>query len=77
MKKVVVYTSQTCPHCPPVKDYLTENNIPFENKDLSTDAAARKDLMKRGVMSVPTIIIDDTDIIVGFDKDKIDETFGL
>ncbi len=38
---------------------------------------ARKELMKRKIMSVPTIIIDDTEVIVGFDKEKIDASLGL
>ncbi len=38
---------------------------------------ARKELMQRKIMSVPTIIIDDTEVIVGFDKEKIDAALGL
>ena len=77
MKNVKVLTSQTWPHCPAVKNYLTEKNVPFEEKDINADMEARKELIQRRIMSVPTIIIDDTEVIVGFDKEKIDSILGL
>ena len=77
MKYVKVFTSQTWPHCPAVKNYLTEKNVPFEEKDINADMEARKELIQRRIMSVPTIIIDDTEVIVGFDKEKIDSILGL
>ncbi len=77
MKKVKVFTSQTCPHCPPVKNYLREHNIEFEDLDINADMEARKELIQRRIMSVPTVIIDDTEVIVGFDKEKIDSILGL
>lgn len=72
MKKVVVFTSNTWPHCHTAKEYLSENNIEFEEKNVQTDPEARKELVKRKIMGVPAIFIDD-EVIVGFDKDKIDE----
>lgn len=71
-KKVTVFTSNTCGYCHMAKDYLNENNIPFEEKNVSTDAAARKELMSQGFMGVPVIYVDD-EIIQGFDKAKLDE----
>ena len=77
MKNVKVFTSQTWPHCLAVKNYLTEKNVLFEEKDINADMEARKELIQRRIMSVPTIIIDDTEVIVGFDKEKIDSILGL
>lgn len=77
MKKVKVFTTQTCPHCPPLKNYLRENNIEFEDLDVNTNTQARNELIERKIMSVPTVIIDDTEVIVGFDKAKIDSVLGL
>lgn len=71
-KKVVVYTSNTCGYCHMAKDYLNENNIDFEEKNVSTDAAARKELMSQGFMGVPVIFVDD-EVIQGFDKTKLEE----
>lgn len=39
-------------------------------KDINADAAARQELVKRGVRGVPSFLIGD-DMVVGLDKDKI------
>lgn len=72
MKNVKIYTSNTCPYCHLAMDYLKEKNIPFEEKNVSTSAEAKKDLIEKGFMGVPVIYIED-EAIVGFDKTKIDE----
>lgn len=74
-KEVIVYSSTTCPHCVTVKEYLKDKGIPFTEKNVSVDAAARKELMKKGIMAVPVIEIDG-ESIVGFDRDKIDDLLG-
>ncbi len=71
-KKVTVFTSNTCGYCHMAKDYLKENNIEFEEKNVSTDAAARKELMSQGFMGVPVIYVGD-EVIQGFDKSKLEE----
>lgn len=72
MAQVVVYTSNTCPHCTTAKDYLRGRGIEFEEKNVQTDAAARKELISKGYMGVPVISVDGQDV-VGFDKSKLEE----
>lgn len=76
MKKVTVYTTKTWPHCPPAKEYLANKGIHFVEKDIRDDQDAKKELLKLGSRSVPTIVIDDK-VIVGFDEDKINEALEL
>ncbi len=76
MAKVTVYSSNTCPYCVRAKEYLTENNVEFEEKNIQTDGEARQELMQMGHMGVPVILVDGEEI-VGFDKPKIDEALGL
>jgi len=71
MKKVVIYSSSTCAYCVTAKDYFKDQGIDYEEKNVSTDIDARKELMAKGHMGVPVIIIEDEEI-VGFDKAKID-----
>lgn len=71
-KEVVVFTSTTCPHCFTAKDYLTEKGVEFIEKNVQNDPEARKELMQKGIMAVPVIKIDG-ELVVGFDKAKIDE----
>lgn len=69
---VIVYTSNTCPYCVSAKDYLNEKGISFTEKNIQTDPSARKELMSKGHMGVPVIVIDGEEV-VGFDRAKIDE----
>lgn len=72
MKNVLVYTSNTCGYCHEVKKYLNELNVPYSEKNVSTDMEARKELMAKGFMGVPVIVIDE-EYVQGFDKPKLDE----
>ena len=76
MKKVTVYTSSTCPHCKAAKNYLKENNIDFEEKNVDEDRSAIDYLVEKGHRGVPVINIDGEDI-VGFNKELVDEKLGL
>lgn len=75
MSKVKVFTSDTCPHCVTAKNYLKQNNIEFEEKNIGSDEN-RKELVSMGLRSVPVLIIDD-EVVVGFDQNKIDSLLGL
>ena len=76
-KTVRVYSTATCPWCIRVKEFLKENAVNFTNFDVSTDQAARDEMMKKtGQMGVPVIDIDGQ-IIVGFDKEKIKSALGI
>lgn len=76
-KKVKVYSTPTCPWCMRVKQYLSDNNVAFENIDVSADQAAGEEMVKKsGQMGVPVVDVEG-EIIVGFDKDKINASLGI
>jgi len=76
-KKVKIYSTPTCPFCMMSKKFLKENNIDFEDIDVSTDQAKAQEMVqKSGQMAVPVLDIDG-EIIVGFDKEKIRKALGL
>ena len=75
--QVTVYSTPTCPYCIRAKQFLTENNIVFQNLDVSVDHEASQEMVKRsGQMGVPVLDIDG-EIIVGFDKERIVSVLGL
>ena len=76
MSKVTIYTSNTCPYCTMAKDYLTEKNIEFEEKNVTQSEEARNDLIEKGYRGVPVIIVDEEEI-VGFDKNRLTDLLGL
>ncbi len=72
-KKISVYSTPTCPYCRQAKDYLKEQNIEFEDLNVASDLEARNDMVqKSGQMGVPVIDIDG-EVIVGFNKPKLEE----
>jgi len=75
--KVKVYSTPTCPYCIRTKQFLKENNIEFENMDVSANQQAAQEMTeKSGQMGVPVLDING-EIVVGFDKDKISQLLGL
>lgn len=76
-KKVKVYSTPTCPYCLRAKQFLKENNINFEDIDVSRDHPKAEEMFQRtGQMGVPVLDIDG-EIIVGFDKEKIRKALTL
>lgn len=77
MAEVKVYSTPTCPWCHKVKDFLKENKVEFEDKNVAEDDAARAEMIeKTGQMGVPVIIID-KEAIIGFDEAAIKKKLGL
>lgn len=76
-KKVLVYSTPTCPYCIRAKQFLNDNNIQFTGFDVSFDQAKAEEMIKKsGQMGVPVLDIDG-EIIVGFDKERINKALGL
>lgn len=76
-KNVKVYSTPTCPWCIRTKQFLKDNNIIFEDKDVSADhQAAEEMIQKSGQMGVPVLDIEG-EVILGFDIEKIKAALGL
>ncbi len=76
-KQVKIYSTPTCPYCVRAKQFLKDNNVIFEDVDVSSDAKAGEEIIaKSGQMGVPVLDIDGQ-IIVGFDKERIKQALGL
>ncbi len=77
MKKVKVYSTPTCPYCIRLKNFLKENNVDFENIDVSSDQEKAQEMIdKSGQLGVPVIDIEG-EIITGFEEDVIKKALGL
>ena len=75
--EVKVYSTPTCPYCTRVKQFLKDNNVEFENIDVSQDEEMLQEMIdKSGQMGVPVIEING-EYIIGFDKEKIETALGL
>lgn len=76
-KNVLVYSTPTCPYCIRAKQYLKDSGIAFRDIDVSADEAAGEEMIKKsGQMGVPVLDIEG-EIIVGFDKPRIQQALGI
>lgn len=68
---IKVYTTNTCPWCVKVKNYLKSKNIEFEELNVQDDMVAREEMIKKSnQMGVPVLDINNN-IIIGFDQPAI------
>lgn len=77
MVSVKVYSTESCPWCKKLKEFLKENKVSFTEIDVGADENAAKKMMEEsGQSGVPVTNIDGQ-IIVGFDKEKLKELLKL
>ena len=68
MKKVTVYSGESCPHCEAAKALLKSKNVEYEEFDIWKDAAKAKEMLQKtnGARTIPQIFIGDYHV-GGFD----------
>lgn len=69
---ITIYSADWCAFCHAAKDYLDKKGITYVEKNIETDPAnAQESVDKSGQTGIPVIDIDGQ-IIIGFDRPKID-----
>jgi len=58
--------------CGLVKEYLSQKQIQFEDRDITKDPSVLLELKNLGFMTTPVTVVDDK-VIVGFDVPKMDK----
>lgn len=72
MANVTIYTADWCAFCHAAMDYLDKKGVKYTDKDVEKDPEAMKAAIdKSGQRGIPVLDIDG-EIIVGFDRPKID-----
>ncbi len=61
--------------CSKVKEYLSQKDIEFTERDVSKDEDAINELKKLGVMTTPVTVIDG-EAVIGFDQQKFEQLLG-
>ncbi len=57
--------------CGKVKEFLSQKNISFTDRNIAADEAAISELQKLGYMTTPVTVIDG-EVVVGFDQPKLE-----
>lgn len=69
---ITIYTTPTCGFCHMAKQYFRSRGVAYTEKDITQDAEGQSWVLdKTGQLGVPVIDIDG-DVIVGFDRERID-----
>ena len=77
MANVKIYTTPTCAYCRMAKEYFKKHEIAYEEYNVATDVEKRTEMLnKSGQLGVPVIDVDGQ-IVIGFDKPKLDELLGI
>ncbi len=75
--RVIIFTTPTCTYCNAAKRYFREKGVRFKEVDVTRDAAAARDMVRRsGQQGVPVIDIGGK-IVIGFDRPKINQYLGI
>ncbi|MGO3701734.1 MAG: glutaredoxin family protein [Candidatus Saccharimonadales bacterium] len=76
MSKVIVYSTSWCAFCNTEKQWLEKLGVEFDGKNIEEDENANKELLDKiggNFQGVPVTDIDG-EIILGFDRPKLEET---
>ncbi len=58
--------------CRKVKEFLSQQNVDFIDRDITADDAALTELEQLGYMTTPVTLIDG-EAVVGFDRPKLEK----
>ena len=68
MKKIIIYTNETCPYCKQVKEGLTKDKIEFEDRDTTKYIEDYNNITNlTGIPTVPTLFFDNEYHVPGRD----------
>lgn len=77
--RVVIYTLANCPHCRAAKAFMTENQIPFDEREVGNNRGHLAELsaifaemgVAKAAQGVPLLVVDGKTRLQGFDKVKL------
>lgn len=76
-RQVKVYTSRDCPECDELLAFLDEKKINYEERNITENREFLKELHRQNIFLTPCLIINQHYRILGFQKDKIVQLWGL
>lgn len=75
--RVVLFTQPRCGNCVKVKEFLSSQQIAYQEKDVAHDREALLELVEVHKSHItPTILVGDQ-VLIGYDRDKLVAALGL
>ena len=72
MKRIVLFINRECNHYYGIEQFLLDNGVIFEERDISKDETAIDQLKEKEIMTVPVLFIDDK-VVIGFNRENINK----
>lgn len=64
--------------CTQAEEFLREKGVDFAIRNIADDdEEAIAELKRMGTMTTPVTVVGGTDIVVGFDRNKLEQSLGL
>ncbi len=70
-REVIVFSTPLCAPCERLKAYLRSRGVPFTVRDVMVDEEAAEFLESHKIYTSPVLSVDG-DLVVGFDRERID-----
>jgi glutaredoxin len=83
MHKVKLYALSTCAWCRKTKRFFNLYNVDYEFVDVDLLGPAERQRVLEEVarwnprLSFPTVVVDDREVVVGFNEERLKEVLGL
>ena len=83
MKKVRFFALSTCGWCKKTKRFLDAHNVNYEIDYVDLLSGAERDRVMAEMerwnprRTFPTVVVDDSEVVVGFKEDRLREVLGL
>jgi len=59
-----------------VKEFLSQKGVSFTERDVVKDPKAIEELARLGYLTTPVIVVDG-EVVVGFDRKRLEQLLGL
>ncbi len=59
-----------------MKEFLSQKGVPFTERDVVKDPQAIEELAKLGYLTTPVIVVDG-EVVVGFDRKRLEQLLAL
>ncbi|PSO46670.1 MAG: NrdH-redoxin [Parcubacteria group bacterium SW_4_46_8] len=82
-KNVTIYSTPTCQYCKKAKSFFDEHEVEYTDYNVQNNPEKRDEMLeKTDQMGVPVIIVsdpenDESEMIVGFEKDALIDLLNL
>lgn len=72
---VIMYATKSCGYCRRARQWMTENNVVWEERDVEESSSASREMRALGGRGVPTFLIGGSDVVKGYNtavlRDKL------